>query len=676
MNRFVAIALRHWKPVLGLNIVLFAIALYSASKVTEVWAARAKLILPQSSSALNANLGTLGDIKNTGIAFSQQVNPLKNLSSIMTSNDAISQIWESDPEKALYPRLSEYKSLFDVSPEGESTVISLSAEGSTPELARQRTAALIETFQQRLNELRQDDAVQRSQFTQKELQQAVENLRQAQAALASFKASSNLVSAEDQTREMVVAINTLTTEQAQLVAQAQASKAQVETLSARLELNPEQAIRSLNLGENQDYQFFRRELSKIEALLTQTQAKFTDEHPQVKALLEQREELQGQIEGYIALAQADEAEVNATIGQESAALIEQLILAESQTQAYYSQSKQIQIQIDQLNDTLKTLPAAQAQLVELQQQYNIAEGVYNGLVAQVQETKLNAFSSYPSVQVFEEPRADSEPSGPGRLPIALGTILASAFGSAALILFLENRDPLLSPKDLQAISIPVLRSIPPFKHLVLDIDPSFGTAIEFQRLASAVSMKPLKNRRLMITSATAGEGKTTITLGLASGLITLGFRVLVVDGDFRKAHLSQQLGYTPSPALEGQSMPVQVRAGLDLLSIRPHEDKIAEFVARGDFEQALNVAQAAGDYDYVLIDSAPVSVTSETVLMASVTSAILLIVWPGKSNRNPFRDTIEQLVSHKANILGLVVNGIETQTKSYSYESRVVETSS
>ncbi|NEQ70586.1 MAG: exopolysaccharide biosynthesis protein, partial [Symploca sp. SIO2D2] len=333
MNRFVAIALRHWKPVLGLNIVLFAIALYSASKVTEVWAARAKLILPQSSSALNANLGTLGDIKNTGIAFSQQVNPLKNLSSIMTSNDAISQIWESDPEKALYPRLSEYKSLFDVSPEGESTVISLSAEGSTPELARQRTAALIETFQQRLNELRQDDAVQRSQFTQKELQQAVENLRQAQAALASFKASSNLVSAEDQTREMVVAINTLTTEQAQLVAQAQASKAQVETLSARLELNPEQAIRSLNLGENQDYQFFRRELSKTEALLTQTQAKFTDEHPQVKALLEQREELQGQIEGYIALAQADEAEVNATIGQESAALIEQLILAESQTQA-------------------------------------------------------------------------------------------------------------------------------------------------------------------------------------------------------------------------------------------------------------------------------------------------------------------------------------------------------
>ncbi|NEO61466.1 MAG: exopolysaccharide biosynthesis protein [Moorea sp. SIO4G2] len=594
----------------------------------------------------------------------------------MTSNDTISQVWEFDPEKSLYPRLSEYKSLFDVSPEGESTIISLSAEGSTPELARQRTAALIGAFQQRLNELRLDDAVQRSQFMRKELEQAAENLRQAQAALAAFKASSNLVSAEDQTREMVTAINTLTTEQAQVLAQAQASKAQVETLSARLELNPEQAIRSLSLGENQDYQFFRQELSEVEALLTETQAKFTDGHPQVQALLEQRQDLQDQIERYIFQARAAQSGVNATIGQESAALIRQLILAESQTQAYYSQGKQIQTQIDQLGSTLKTLPAAQARLVQLQQQYDIAEGVYNGLVAQVQQSKLNAFSSYPSVQVFEKPRADSKPSGPGRRPIALGTILASMFGSAAIVLFLESRNPLLSLQDLQATNLPILRSIPYFKHLVVNIAPRVETEIEFQRLASAVSMKPLKNRRLMIASATSGEGKTTVTLGLASALITLGFRVLVVDGDFRKAELSQRLGCDRFAMSEVPSAPVQIRSGLDLLSLRPDEDKIAEFVARGSFEECLNSAQATGHYDYILIDSAPVSLTSEAALMATVVPNVLLVVWLGKSNRNPFRDTLEQLMRHKAQILGLVVNGVDTQPEGYFYECKKAPISS
>ncbi|NET62922.1 MAG: P-loop NTPase [Moorea sp. SIO1G6] len=676
MNRFIAIALRHCKPVIGLNIVLSAIALYSASKVTEVWAARAKLILPKSSSDLNANLGTLGDFRDTGVAFSQQVNPLNNLSSIMTSNDTISQIWESDPEKSLYPRLSVYKSLFDVSPEGESTIISLSAEGTTPELARQRTAALIEAFQQRLNELRQDDAVQRSQFMGKELEQAATNLRQAQAALTAFKASSNLVSAEDQTREMVTAINTLTTEQAQVLAQARASKARVEALSTRLELNPEQAIRSLSLGENQDYQFLRQELSEVEALLAQTQAKFTNENPQVQALLEQREELQGQIEGYIAQARAAQPGVNATIGQESAVLIRELILAESQTEAYYSQGKQIQTQIDQLGSTLKTIPAAQARLVQLQQQYDIAEGVYNGLVAQVQQSKLNAFSSYPSVQVFEKPRADSKPSGPGRRPIALGTILASVFGSTAIVLFLESRNPLLSLQDLQATNFPVLRSIPYVKHLVVGVPSRVETEIEFQRLASAVSMKPLKNRCLTIASATSGEGKTTVTLGLASALITLGFRVLVVDGDFRKAELSQRLGCDRYPMSKAPLTPVQIRPGLDLLSLRPDEDKIAEFVARGSFEECLSTAQASGHYDYILIDSAPVSLTSEAALMATVVPNILLVVWPGKSNRNPFRDTLEQLARHRAEIIGLVVNGVDTQAESYLYGHKIAEVGS
>jgi Mrp family chromosome partitioning ATPase len=181
----------------------------------------------------------------------------------------------------------------------------------------------------------------------------------------------------------------------------------------------------------------------------------------------------------------------------------------------------------------------------------------------------------------------------------------------------------------------------------------------------------------MIGSATAGEGKTTVTFGLASALVTLGFRVLIVDGDFRKAELSRRLGYSRS--MESFSLglkPVQVRPGLDLLLIRPDEDKIAEFVARGGFEQSLSVAQAAGDYDYVLIDSAPVSLTSEAALMATVACNVLLVVWLGTSHRNPFNDTLEQLMRHKAQILGLVVNGMETLSEGYLYGRKETQISS
>ena len=50
----------------------------------------------------------------------------------------------------------------------------------------------------------------------------------------------------------------------------------------------------------------------------------------------------------------------------------------------------------------------------------------------------------------------------------------------------------------------------------------------------------LDNRRLMVSSSTFGEGKTTVTLGLAMALIDLGFRVLIVDGDFRRAERIDQ----------------------------------------------------------------------------------------------------------------------------------------
>ncbi len=667
MNRITTIAVRHWKPLLGLNAILLAIASYSALTVPKVWTAKAELILPKSSSDLNANLGKLGDFTGGGVVFSQQVSPLKIMSSILTSNEVVGRVWASDPEKSLYSRLSGYTTLFEVSPQSETTVISLSAQGSNPELARKRAVALIEAFQQRLTELRGDDASQRSRFIQKELDQANQKLRQAQMALTEFKKSSNLVSNEDQVREIVATINTLTSAKTQALAQSQASEAQVKALSSRLSLNPDQAIRSLSLGENQDYQFIRQKLSQVEAALVESRSRFREEHPQVQKLRLEQEELRRQLQQYISQAADDTVGVNTTVGENSGALIQQLILAESEVKAQRSQAEQIQRQIDQMNAQLRTLPKAQERLMELQRQYDIAEGVYNGLVAQVQGTKLNAFSSYPSVQLLDQPTVDPKPSGPGRRPIAVGAILGCVFGSIALALFLESRNPLLSPRDLQTVGIPLLRSIPRFQHLTRELDSRFETAVEFQRLASAVSMMQLEKRRLMISSATAGEGKTTVTIGLATALVTLGFRVLIVDGDFRKAELSRRLGCSQEAALNSKLTPVPVRPRLDLLPTKPQKDKIAEFVARGGFEQCLNAAQSIGDYDYVIVDSAPVSLTSEAALMATVVPNILLVVWPGLSNRNPFNDSIEQLTRHKAKIVGLVVNGVESRTEGYLY---------
>lgn len=673
MNKLIIIAQRYWKPLLALNGIILAGLLASAKFSPRIWTANAQLILPDTTSNLDASLGTLGNLKDTSIDFSNEVNPLKTQALIITSEDVLSTVLASDPEQNKFQSIDSYSKLFKAAPIDQATTIWVEVTGSAPDVVRQRTATLIKVYQQRLNQLRRDEAVAREQFSGSELARSRQNLSQAQLALAAFTGSSGLINSEEQTRGIVSTIATLTQSHAQALAQAQSNKTLTATLSARLGLTPDQAIRSLGLGENQDYQFTREKLSELESTLVQTRSRFADSHPGVQTLLAQRDQLRSQIDQYIAQAANNTIGLDTTVDSSSgsdgrASLIQRLILAESEGSMQERQADQLQSEIDKLSQTLKSIPANQARVQELQRQYDIAEGVYKGLIAQIQQAKVSAFNSYPNVQILDQPTVGTKPTSPKKSMIALGGILTSVFGSLALVLFLESRNPLLKPKDLQEMELPTLARIPRFKQPVMQLNLGSEVEVEFQRLASAISLMPLENRRLMISSSTFGEGKTTVTLGLAMALIDLGFRVLVVDGDFRRAELSQRLGYSQKVG-SNSIVPVQVRSGLDLMPTLPRNDgRIVEFVARGGFERSLSAIQSSGNYDYIILDSAPVGLTSESALMAAAISNVLLVVRLGVSDRYMVHQTLEQLSRHNAQIIGLAINDVETRTEGYLYK--------
>ncbi|MEM1393717.1 MAG: GNVR domain-containing protein [Cyanobacteria bacterium P01_H01_bin.150] len=672
MNRIAKIAIRHWKLLLAWNVLVLGITAMNIKVTPKVWNSQAQLILPNVTNDSDADLGKLGSVRDGGVVFSQQINPLNILSSVAMSDHVVKEVWQKDPEKAEFSRLNNFKKLFEVSPQKESTVISLSVEGSSPELARQRASALITAFRNRLQELRKDEAQQRSQFMQGEVKLAYEKLFKTQKNLSQFKQKTNLVSSEDQTKEIISAINALETEQAQTIAQAQEFQSRARMLSARIELSPPAAVNSVKLQENKEYQLFRDKLSEVEVALVEARGKLTSNHPRIKELVYQQRVLRNQLREYLA-DKNNVAGVDARIGQNTAGLAEQMILAESQAFGMLKKAEQLQPTIDNLSSSLNSLPQKQAQLMELQRQYDIAEGVYNGVVAQAEQAKLGAFSAYPSVQVLDQPIMDTKPVGPKLRLMVLGALLACGFGSAAIILFWENRDPLLSPKDIVQANIPVLANIPYIKNIDGKLEQKLGGEIEFQRLASAVSLMQLDSGRLMIASATTSEGKTTATLGLANALISLGFKVLVVDGDFRKSELSQSLGYQSQTILDSRFIHKKIRPNLDLLSVNIAEDKISEFVARGEFEQHLNFVQTNDNYDYVLVDSSPVTLTPEAALLAKVITKVLFVVRSTSSHRNYFCDSIEQLTRHKAEIAGLLVNGVETRGQAYMYGQNIAQ---
>ena len=667
--------IRYWKPLLCLNIAVGMATVFSVQYSPRNWTANAQLILPESATNLDANLGTLGQLKDQGTSFTNELNPLKVQASILSSNDVMAPIWSSDPEKSLYPDIESYKKLFKMQPMDQSTVIQLNASASDRELAKGRLDQLIESYKNRLNKLREGTAEARLKFTQNQLEQAESKLVQERNGLLSLRQSSGLVDSEEQTKGLVQSINSLQSTQAQLKAQTKASEERARVLADQLKMTPQQALSSVRISQNKEYQSIRQKLSEVSTTIASERGRFTEKSAMIQALLGQQKELSDALKGQLARLVPDSEGLDTSIGGNPykdtiADVTAQLIQADGDYRATFQQSNQLQQQIDLLKKQLIQSTTDRSKLLDLQRKYDIAEGGYKGIVAQLEQAKLSAFNSYPNVQVLDQSNVSIKPTTPKRSLIYFGGALAAIFGSTALVTFLESRNPLIKLKNIQELPYPILLRLPRSLRDHAQ-NRSQGTThlnaeaaeFEFQRLASALSLMPLTNRRVLVTSAMAGEGKTTVALGLAMALVDLGFRILIVDGDYRRAQISQQFGYDQNRT-PGLPMTIQVSTNLELLPTSPNpHGKVVELIARGRFERDLNALQAAGGYDFVIVDSAPMTSTSETALMAKAVSNVLMVVCLGVSDRHLVQEAMDQLIRHDAKIIGLALNGVEPRAE-------------
>ncbi len=696
MYRPIQVLLRHWQPVVALNLVIMVVAIVGMANVKKAWTARAQLILPNAAPALNASWGTLGDVKGgEGLVFTQQVDTREILSKILLSNATLDPVLAADPEQDAYGDLKAFRELFEVKPSATSTTIALAAEAATSALAQQRLEQLIASFQRQLIALRQRNAEERSALLQQELAEAEKKLRSAERQLLRFQTVTRLADGATQTAELVRSINTLNTAQAQLQARLSAAQAKVVSLSAQLGQTPEQALGALRIQADGVYQANRQRLAELETELSRARIRFQEDHPLITSLREEQAELLATVTQLEAPLQATgELGLDNVLNNNPVAnLAEQLVSTQAEVATLQRQTEEMQRQIDQFNAEFDRIPAAQAKLRELQRQYNIAEGLYTGLNAQLKAAKGDTFSSYPNVQVLDVPRVDAKPSGPGRRVVAMGAVLASLLGSAAIVLLREGQNPLLSPEDIRELEVPILGRIPilqavtgsqplhqplnqPSKQWRTSHPSGWGGVLalsgngvaeqpyvaaargEFQRSASALSRRAIARGRLLITSATPGEGKTTVAFGLASALSNLGFRVLLVDANLQNRSLSIQLG-CGTPSQEKTGIPVRIASRLDFLPLVVEAAALGQFLAQQGFERELNALQNERRYDYVLVDASSVSTSSELSLMLAIIPNLLLVILPGRSLRKPFVESLDRLGQYGATIQGLVLNGVD-----------------
>jgi len=177
---------------------------------------------------------------------------------------------------------------------------------------------------------------------------------------------------------------------------------------------------------------------------------------------------------------------------------------------------------------------------------------------------------------------------------------------------------------------------------------------------------------ILFTSGQAGDGKTTTVINAAISFALQGSRVLVIDADLRKTPIENgqeiTLGKGLSTYLSGD---VEVdgliqRLGIENLWLLPcgsSPPNPSELLGSEKMKSLL--AGLAAKYDYIIIDSSPLSYVTDPVILSVMADAVILVVHSGKTSSDMLRLSHEMLTGVGANILGVVLNNIDIRHHPY-----------
>lgn len=214
------------------------------------------------------------------------------------------------------------------------------------------------------------------------------------------------------------------------------------------------------------------------------------------------------------------------------------------------------------------------------------------------------------------------------------------------------------------------------KHL-LTSESDFYSCEAYKTLRTNVSFA-LNNEEgckvIAMTSAQPGEGKSITTLNLAISTAMNGSKVLVVDCDLRRAKIARLLQMKAKVGLSNLILdPKRLKEavlstqiqGLDVIlsgSIPPNPSELL-----GSAQMQHLLEELRSSYDYIFLDSPPVNLVTDAVVLAPKCDGVLLLVRANYSERGPVMHAVKQLEYSKAKILGFVLNSVGMERFHYGY---------
>lgn len=283
-------------------------------------------------------------------------------------------------------------------------------------------------------------------------------------------------------------------------------------------------------------------------------------------------------------------------------------------------------------------------------------------------------------EVIDDAAPASAPYTPRKkLDLAVGGVLGVVVGVLlALALDALDRSLKTPAQATESFRTPLLAVTPRSREVrdrPVPEDALSPVAEAFRTLRTAVRFvapdRPL--RTILVTSATAGEGKTTTAINLAIALAQSGERVVLVDADLRRARLAETLGLEGGVGLTGV---LTRRVPLTDAAQAWHEIRVltsgllppnpSEML--GSEAMATVIEALAGLCDVVVFDAPPVLPVTDAVVLATQVDGVILVARHGVTQKAQAAEARRRLESVGANVVGCVLNAVPTSAAHGYYE--------
>ena len=585
--------------------------------------------------------------------------------------------------------LSVYQILGD-DEKTQTKIIEASYTGSDPVKTKIVLEAIQEVYVQYNLEQQEKRLRDGLNFVNKQIPKAQQELLKAEAAVTQLSKAHNLISPEEDARAVKENIRQIEQQRSELKAQRSEARGDLAALQKQLGLPQDNTLALSRLSQSPRYQNLLDKLQETEILLATQQQKFTNDNPIIKSLIDERDSqkalLKDEAEKVLGkvppnfLADLEYLSKQGHLVGSDINFIDQITESQSNLAGIRQRDLSLAKTEAKLEQELSEFPELIARYKSLTQEAEVKREAIQRLLQAKQELEVELNRGGFNWQIVEPPQPGLQIAPNLQKDLLLSLVVASFMGLTAAFIK-ETIDQRISNTEeiTSKIALPLLGTIPKLSTkgflsqlpLLNSQITSAKEVIEWQPYREAIDMiyenlrlssaySSLKS--LAVTSAIAGEGKSTFTLGLALTVARHQHRVLIIDADLRcpsqhqPFELNNESGLSDYLASKiGQPAINQVTflgETIDIITSGTQTSDPVKLLST----QKLNylIKQQKQNYDLIIVDTPPVLGMVDAVKVASVCNNTVVVTRLNKVKASELLETTAFLSNLK--VLGIVAN--------------------